>query len=131
MPYSMDFRQRVIAACDRGMTTSVVARLFLVSPAWVRRLKQRRREDGSIAPRTARPGPARLLGPEHDPLIHTHFQSHPGTTLTQLGEALQAHTGRTYAAMTLWRATRRLGYRFKKSRLSPPSRRVPTSRRSG
>ncbi len=54
--YSLDLRKRVLAACDAGQSTKKVAEQFDVSPAWVRRLKQRRREDGSIEPR---PIPAR------------------------------------------------------------------------
>src|SRR5437762_2759076 len=38
-PYSMDLRERVIAACDSGQQTKQVAKIFQVSPAWVRRLK--------------------------------------------------------------------------------------------
>lgn len=49
--YSMDLRQRVIDACDSGLGTSEVAETFSVSQAWVRRLKQRRRETGSIGPK--------------------------------------------------------------------------------
>ena len=48
--YSMDLRKRVLAMCDAGHGTTQVARLVHVSPAWIRRLKQRRREDGQIAP---------------------------------------------------------------------------------
>ncbi|MBE7507670.1 MAG: hypothetical protein HS101_15480 [Planctomycetia bacterium] len=47
--YSMDLRKRVLAACDAGHGTTRVAKSFEVSPAWVRRLKQRRRELGTIA----------------------------------------------------------------------------------
>lgn len=36
--YSQDLRNRVLAACDRGMKTKQVAMLFEVSPAWVRRV---------------------------------------------------------------------------------------------
>src|SRR3978361_1358665 len=50
-PYSMDLRQRVIKACDAGKKTKEVAETFGVSPAWVRRLKQHRRERGDIVPR--------------------------------------------------------------------------------
>src|SRR5271154_4631471 len=50
-PYSMDLRERVIGACDRGEPTKAVAKTFGVSPAWVRRLKQHRRERGDIIPR--------------------------------------------------------------------------------
>lgn len=49
--YSADLRQRVLDACDRGETTSDVARRYGVSRAWVRRLKQFRRELGIITPR--------------------------------------------------------------------------------
>ncbi|MEK6676106.1 MAG: helix-turn-helix domain-containing protein, partial [Planctomycetota bacterium] len=51
--YSMDLRKRVLAMCDAGRTTREVAGVFEVSESWVRRLKQRRREDGSIGPRPA------------------------------------------------------------------------------
>jgi len=49
--YSMDLRRRVLAACDAGKDTREVAKQFGVSPDWVRRLKQRRRESGEIAAR--------------------------------------------------------------------------------
>lgn len=116
MAYSMDLRQRVISACDRGMNTAVVSRLFEVSPAWVRRLKQRRRETGSIAPRLATTGPPPRIGATLEPFIHSHFRTHPGTTLPELAAALQAHAGQRFGLTTVWRASRRLGYRFKKSR---------------
>ena len=32
-PYSQDLRDRVLAACDRGMTTKMVADIFSVSTA--------------------------------------------------------------------------------------------------
>src|SRR5689334_13738076 len=56
-PYSMDLRERVLADCEAGMGTEAVAKKFSVSPAWVRRLKQRRRETGEVGPRKQRHGP--------------------------------------------------------------------------
>ncbi len=58
--YSMDLRERVLAACDEGMMTAEVAEALAVSPAWVRRLKQRRRQAGEVAP-AAPSAPARPL----------------------------------------------------------------------
>ena len=58
--YSLDLRTRVLAAIDGGKKTKEVATLFSVSPAWVRRLKQRRREDGSISPRPIPGGKPKL-----------------------------------------------------------------------
>src|SRR5437868_5767715 len=49
--YSLDLRTRVVRACDSGMPAAAVAERFDVSPAWVYRLLQRRRETGLIAPR--------------------------------------------------------------------------------
>jgi len=50
--YCQDLRDRVMAARDRGMATKEVADLFHVSPAWVRRVMQRRREHGQLSPRS-------------------------------------------------------------------------------
>ena len=55
-PYSLDLRQRVLADCEKGLTTRAVATKYRVSESWVRRLKQRRRESGEVAPRAAAPG---------------------------------------------------------------------------
>src|SRR3954452_9791232 len=67
-PYSVDLRRRVLADCDAGVGTRAVAAKYTVSPSWVRKLKQRRRETGSIDPRTATPGPAPALAPHADRL---------------------------------------------------------------
>ena len=49
--YSQDLRDRVLAAYDRGMKTKQIAIVFYVSPAWARRIKQRRCETGQTTPR--------------------------------------------------------------------------------
>lgn len=50
-PYDQDLRDRVLGAYDRGMRTKQIAEVFQVSPAWARRVKQRRRETGETMPR--------------------------------------------------------------------------------
>ena len=114
MAYSMDFREKVIGACDRGFQTKEVAETFGVARSWVRRLKQWRRERGSIAPRPCG-GSQRKLGPSDEALIHAHFAMHPDTTIAELKAALTTDV----KEVTVWRAARRLGYRFKKSRSTP------------
>ena len=54
-PYSTEVRGEVLAACDRNEGTRAIATRFKVSEAWVRRIKQRRRESGEVAPRTRVP----------------------------------------------------------------------------
>ena len=50
VPYSKEMRREVLAACDRGEGTRVVALRFRCSESWVRRVKQERRELGKTAP---------------------------------------------------------------------------------
>jgi len=109
-PYSMDLRQRVLADSDAGLPTKAVADKYRVSTAWVRRLKQRRREDGSIAPRTATPGPAPALAAHHDRLRALAREA-PGLTAGEY----RARLGVRVAVVTVWRALRRLGLTFKKT----------------
>ena len=54
--YSMDLRERVLHDSDAGMQAAAVASKYRVSASWVRRLKQRRRETGEVAPRQQRYG---------------------------------------------------------------------------
>jgi transposase len=125
-PYSMDLRERVLKDCDAGLGTQAVAAKYSVSPAWVRRLKQRRRETGSVAPRVATPGPAPALAAQHDRLRELVREA-PGLTAAEYGDRL----GAGVAAVTVWRALRRLGLTFKKSPSGRPSRTARTSPRSG
>ena len=48
--YSMDLRERVLHESDAGMPAAAVASKYRVSASWVRRLTQRRRETGEVAP---------------------------------------------------------------------------------
>src|SRR5262245_37045379 len=121
--YSMDPRQRVLAACDDSMSTAEVAEAFSVSPAWVRRLKQRRRETGETGPRRpARSGPPRALEGQ-DQRIRQVVRDNPGLTAEEYRDRL----GLRVAVVTVWRALRRLGLTFKKSHSAPANRIGPTS----
>ncbi len=109
-PYSMDLRERVLSDCDAGLPTKKVAKKFSVSPAWVRRLKQRRRESGEIAPRHGKTGPKPKLG-EHLQRLEELVQEFPDATLEELQQKLKVLVGVT----TIWRALKSLGITLKKS----------------
>jgi len=83
--YSQDLRDRVIAARDRGMPTIDVARTFAVSPAWVRRVMQRRREHGETTPRPC--GGCTHTKIDTDRL-RTLVEQTPDATLAELQRAL-------------------------------------------
>ena len=57
-PYSMDLRERVVAAVDEGEGSQrEIARLFRVSVSFVSRLLQRRRQKDTLAPKPHGGGP--------------------------------------------------------------------------
>jgi len=118
----MDLRERVIALCDQGRGTKEVAALFAVSPAWVRRLKQHRRERGDIVPRNG--GGTRGRKIDRDRLSELVRQQ-PDATLAELRERL----GVDVSLWAICKALKELGLSFKKSRSTLPSRIVPMSPR--
>jgi transposase len=118
--YSMDLRLRVIAACDQGQRTKAVARTFGVSPAWVRRLKQHRRQRGDVVPRSGGGSRGRKIDRSR---LAELVRAQPDATLVELRDRLGV-------AVTPWavcKALRELGLSYKKSRSAPPSRTGPTS----
>lgn len=119
MAYSMDLRQRVIDDCDAGLGTKAVAQKYRVSPAWVRRLKQHRRERGDIRPRV---GTGRRATIDEAKLAKLVAEQ-PDATLVELRDRLGV--GVTPQAVS--KALRRLELTFKKRRSTPPSRTGPTS----
>lgn len=107
--YSIEFRERVLADCDAGMNTLAVAVKHDVSLAWVRRLKQRRRETGEIGARR----PIKKTPPKwhaySDQLVRL-VEQQPDITLRELRERL----GVQVSLQTLSVALRRLKYTLKK-----------------
>ena len=115
--YSADLRTRVLADCDRGLTTRTVATKYTVSEPWVRRLKQRRRETGETAARRPRNRRAPALA-THADRIRAPVAARPDITLQELHAALATSVCLT----TVWAAVRRLGLTSKKKSSGRPSR---------
>jgi transposase len=120
-PYSTDLRERALADCDAGLKTSQVAAKYRVSPAWVRRLKQTRRESGRVAPADYRPGPQPSWAGYAERLAEA-VRRQPDAT----PEDLKAQLALPVALSTLWRACAALGLSVKKKSNARPSRTAPT-----
>jgi transposase len=106
--YSTDLRERVLADCDRGLGTSAVAAKFSASPAWVRRLKQRR---ASPPPPPRRPGPKPLLEEGADAQrLREAVKAEPDLSAEEYRQRLNLGC----SAVTVWRTLRRMGLTFKK-----------------
>lgn len=120
-PYSMDLRERVLKDCAAGLGTKAVAEKYSVSPSWVRRLKQRKREGGSAEPRSTRNRRVPALD-AHAERIRELVAATPDMTLEELKAAL----GVAVALSTLWAAVARLGLTVKKKSSGRPSRTART-----
>ena len=112
--YSMDLRERVLAACEAGVPTRAVAQQYQVSRAWVDRRKQRWRPTGEIGPR-----PPRRFKPQavagHMEQRRALVAAQPALTLAEIRHAL----GVSCSVVSVWRAVRRLGVTLKKSPVRP------------
>ncbi len=121
--YSIDLRERVVAACDsRDGTREQIAERFSVSVAWVRKLIRQRRETGSIAPKPRGGGRAPAFDSEAAGRLREAVRADDDATLAELGRA----AGVSCCASAVHRALARLGVTRKKSRGGRPSRTAPS-----
>lgn len=120
--YSMDLRRRVLALCDAGRSTREVSQVLAVSESWIRRLKQRRREDGCVGPR---PSGGWRYG--HFELVHLEqlerwLRKQPDATLECLLGRVEKEMGLRCSLMAVCRAVKKLGWSLKKRRFEQASR---------
>lgn len=106
---SDDLRLRIHEACQAGESTAEVADRFTVSPAFVRRLQQRFRQTGSLAPKPHAGGPARKLT-AHEDALRQAVRDHPDATPAEH----QARLNLPACRVTVWRTLRRLRLTRKK-----------------
>jgi putative transposase len=118
----MDLRKRVLADSDAGLRTKQVADKYGVSRTWVRSLKQRRRETGSIAPRVPTGRPRKIDREQLGALV----RQYPDATLVELRDRLGVECSPT----AIWMALDAMRITFKKKRCGPPSRAGQTSRKN-
>lgn len=118
MAYSMEFRLAVATAYEACGSSIEVAEEYGCSESWVRRLVQRERETGSLAPRPPRrPDTSKLDSADLDRLRTLIIQK-PDMTLGELAAAL----GNKVSEPTILRARRKLGFTRKKSRFVLPNK---------
>jgi len=121
--YSLDLRKRVLAACDAGHGTKAVADLFEVSPSWVRRLKQRCRERGTIEPLPPRYGRTPKFTEADLQRLSELVEQHPDATLKELQQRLKLDV----TTVSICRRLKQLGLTFKKKSCTHRNRTARTS----
>jgi transposase len=124
-PYSLDLRERVVAAVVAGLTCREVAAMFSIGAATVVRWAKRAREIGSPA---ALPmgGKRRFALAPHRDWVLTRVSEQPDTTLRALTAEL-AERGVAVSSYGVWHFLKREGISFKKK----PARRRARPTRCG
>ena len=131
--YSLDLRERVVAAVEAGVPRAEIVRLLGVGRSTVRRLLRLREQRGNLAPKAGRPGPVGVLaGPEAQAVLVAQLAADGDARIEDHRRLWQAAGRPAVSAATMWRAVRALGWRQKST--PPPasvtSRRVPAGDRS-
>lgn len=109
--HSMEFRESVMQAVDKGeFTQEEIARVFGVNARWIRKLKARRRETGSVAPLPHRGGPSPKFTAEVEERLREFVTRRPDAFLREIRKGCSLAVSLT----ALSNALRRLGFTRKK-----------------
>jgi transposase len=113
--YSVDLRERVVAALQRGMPRAAVAEQFQVSIPTIVRWVRRQRTTGSLHT-SPRPGPPAVKMTALRAKLLPQLEAQPDATLDEHCRRFAAEQGIAVSRATMSRAiTRHLGWTFKKS----------------
>src|SRR5919206_4860452 len=100
-PYSLDLRQRIVAAVKAGMSRSEVVRTFQVSAATIRRYLKQQREIGDLTPRAHTGGRQAQIGPDQYPALQQLIAAAPDATLAETCQQWQQRTGMLLSQATM------------------------------
>jgi transposase len=114
--YSLDLRQKVVAAVGRGDSTiEEVASAFGVGPTFVKKMLRQHRETGDLSPRPHGGGQVARLSGKHLKLLRSEVARSPDKTIPALRDHLEARAGLSVSTPTVSRALSRLGLSRKKN----------------
>lgn len=120
---SQDLRERIVSAYEAGEGSyAVLSVRFAVGPTVVGKLVRQKRKLGTLAAQVHRRGRKPAVAGQQVAELREHLRKHPDATVLERRDAL----GLTCSEKTLWQTLRKLGWRFKKSRLARPSKIVRT-----
>jgi transposase len=126
--YSIDLRERVLAAVDAGEETQKqIARRFLVSARWIRKLIAQRDQTGEIGPKPHTGGRKPMIQGEAVQILRDTIAENSDATLNEVREAI----GFEGCLVTVWRTIKRLNITRKKSRCGRKSNSTRKSSPSG
>jgi transposase len=124
-PYSLDLRERVVAALESGMSTGEAAARFSIGKATAGTWGRLKRSQGDVRPAKQGKPKGSVLDP-HEAFILGVLREKPDTTLEEMAERLAAERGVRVVWTAVWKFLDRRGHTHKKRLRTPASRSVPT-----
>ncbi len=118
--YSVDLRERAVAAVQNGRSVAEVARLFGVSRRSIGRYLRQAAQTGELTPRRP-PGHRRHIPVEQESQLLAQLHAQDSATLERHCDVWAETTGIRVSATTMYRAIKRLGWTWGKKRWWPPS----------
>ena len=113
--YSLDLRQKVVAAVERGdRTIEEVAASFGVGLTFVKKMLRQHRETGDLSPRPHGGGHVPRLSTKHLKLLRAEVARRPDKTVPALRDHLEERASVSVSTPTVSRALSRLGLSRKK-----------------
>ena len=119
--YSIDLRKRVLAAYDSGKySLNHIAEQFQVTTRWIQKLRQQRKQEGSIAPRPPNRGRKPVFQGKNLEKLEQFIKAHPDATLE---ETKQHFLGVVECSIvTIHNTLKRLELRYKKKHYMPANK---------
>ena len=124
-PYSMDLRERVVAAIEGGESTHQAAARFAIGIATAGVWARLKRSTGDVRPAKQGKPKGSVLDPHADFILGTLRQT-PDLTLAEMVERLAAERDVRVVGTAVWKFLDRHGQTHKKRQRMPSSRTVPT-----
>ena len=120
-PFSLDLRQRIVRAVEKGSSIRQAAARYEVSPSAAVKLMRRLRETGSVTPDRIGGHRRPVLEPHQD-LLRSLVEDKSGLTLAEIQTELRMRGIVVQALSTIHLTLRRMGLTRKKRRSERPSR---------
>ena len=112
--YSMDLRERVITAWQKGNGQAWIAKTFQISVSSIKRYLSRYRQTGSVAPTIQQREPP-LIKAEQAQAVQAMVDEHADATLKGYCEEWEKRTGQRVSDSTMSRALQRFDRPRKKN----------------
>lgn len=120
--YSLDLRERVVAAYEKGdQTIAEIAEMFSVGQTFLKKMLRQKRENGSLERLPPRAGAKKILSATHCRFLAKQIKEQPDATLAELQEGLQARQKVSVSTATVSRELQGLRLPRKKNRSSQRS----------